>query len=112
MAYEFVARRGLISLANISASGNLYAANMPQTFNSVAALRSATVLNNISQSIYVEGYYSPNDGGSGWYYADPADTTSSDNGGTVIISSNGVRCKPIWVDNVINVKRFGAKGAG
>jgi Pectate lyase superfamily protein len=92
-------------------SSAVYGNNLPQTFNNIASLRSSKIYAT-SQSLYVAGYYNAGDGGDGFYYSDPADTTSQDNGGTVITSSNGVRIKPIWTNNLINVKRFGAYGDG
>lgn len=48
---------------------------------------------------------------SGFFYRDDADTTSLDNGGTIIVSSNGKRWKRVF-DGAVNVKWFGAKGNG
>lgn len=46
---------------------------------------------------------------AGFFYYDSGDTTSLDNAGTVIVSSNGKRWKRIY-DGAVNVKWFGAKG--
>ena len=46
---------------------------------------------------------------AGFFYRDDADTTSADNGGTIIVSSNGKRWKRLY-DSAVNVKWFGAKG--
>lgn len=48
---------------------------------------------------------------AGFFYYDASDTSSTDNGGTVIVSSNGKRWKRNYTGN-INVKWFGAKGDG
>ena len=48
---------------------------------------------------------------AGFFYYDSADSTSVDNGGTIIVSSNGRRWKRIY-DGAVNVKWFGAKGNG
>lgn len=48
---------------------------------------------------------------AGFFYYDAADTISADNGGTVIVSSNGKRWKRIFEDK-INVKWFGVTGNG
>lgn len=48
---------------------------------------------------------------AGFFYRDDADTTSTDNGGTVIVSSNGKRWKRLF-DGAVNVKWFGAVGNG
>lgn len=46
---------------------------------------------------------------AGFFYRDDADTTSADNGGTVIVSSNGKRWKRSF-SGPVYVKWFGAKG--
>lgn len=48
---------------------------------------------------------------AGFFYRDDADTTSTDNGGTVIVSSNGKRWKRVY-DGAVSVKWFGAVGDG
>lgn len=48
---------------------------------------------------------------AGFFYRDDADTTSVDNGGTIIVSGNGKRWKRLF-DGPVNVKWFGAKGNG
>ena len=58
---------------------------------------------------FVTGYYTAGDGGGGQYWYDPADTTSADNGGALIVASDGGRWKLINI-GVISVKQFGAKG--
>lgn len=52
-----------------------------------------------------------NSGIAGFFYYDAADTTSTDNGGIIIVASNGKRWKRIY-DGTVNVKWFGAKGDG
>lgn len=47
----------------------------------------------------------------GMFYYDPGDTSSPDNTGLVLVSTNGCRFKRIY-DNYINVQWFGAKGDG
>lgn len=46
---------------------------------------------------------------AGFFYYDAADTTSVDNGGTIIVSSNGKRWKRLF-DGTAHVSWFGAKG--
>lgn len=60
---------------------------------------------------FVLGYYAPGDGGGGPYYLDPADTTSTDNGGTIIVASDGGRWK-LQATGTVTVKQFGARGDG
>lgn len=52
-----------------------------------------------------------NNGISGFFYRNDTDTTTADNGGTVIVSANGKRWKRLF-DGPVNVKWFGAKGDG
>ncbi|MDF2660305.1 MAG: hypothetical protein K0Q94_3096 [Paenibacillus sp.] len=56
-------------------------------------------------------YYVTDPGQEGHYYYDPADTTSADNTGTVLVSAAGARFKRSYED-VLNAKWFGAKGDG
>lgn len=49
-----------------------------------------------------------NNGISGFFYYDAADTTSLDNGGTIIVASNGKRWKRLFTDHVY-ATWFGAK---
>jgi hypothetical protein len=61
------------------------------------------------QAIYVSGYLvtrAPT-GVAGIFVRDDADTTSADNGGTIIVASNGVRWKRQF-DGMMNVLWFGA----
>ncbi len=46
---------------------------------------------------------------AGFFYYDVADTTSVDNGGTIIVAGNGKRWKRVY-SGAVNVKWFGAKG--
>jgi hypothetical protein len=77
--------------------------------SSVAALR--TVAKGTSPSVFLNGYYAANDGGGGQYLYDSADTTSADNGGTIIVGADGGRWKLVQ-DTPINVKQFGDKSYG
>lgn len=75
--------------------------------NTIAALR--LVRSFAFRFIEVQGYYSAFDGGGGSYYLDISDTTSPDNGGTVIVASDGARWK-LKYQSSISVKQFGAVG--
>lgn len=46
---------------------------------------------------------------SGFFYRDDADTSSTDNGGTIIVAGNGKRWKRVY-SGAVNVLWFGAKG--
>ena len=64
-----------------------------------------------SAVVFVEGYYSPADGGGGMYVYIPTDTTSPSNGGTIIIDALGHRYYLAYT-GVLSVKQFGATGNG
>lgn len=55
-----------------------------------------------------KGYYAAGDNGAGNYWLDLADTTSADNGGTVIVATDGGRWKLIH-NSSIHIEQFGAK---
>ena len=57
----------------------------------------------------VTGYYGAGDGGGGNYYVDAADTTSIDNGGTILVAADGARWK-LAQTYMVGCKQFGAKG--
>lgn len=57
------------------------------------------------------GYYARGDKGPAFYIYDPSDTTSADNGGTVIVSQYGHRYKQNHPGSV-NIDDFGARGNG
>jgi hypothetical protein len=56
---------------------------------------------------FVTGYYGTHDGGGGAYQFDPSDTSSVDNGGTIIVAADGGRWK-MQVMGVLSIKQFGA----
>lgn len=76
--------------------------------DSIAALRLYTGNNKY---VDVLGYYSPGDQGDGRFRTDLSDTTSADNGSTVIVSTNGIRRKRI-MSSTIKPQIFGARGNG
>lgn len=78
-----------------------------RSVDSIAALRLLDSSRN--QRAFVLGYYAKLDGGGGAYAVDTADTTSADNGGTVIVAADGARWK-LRHDGVLSVRQFGAKG--
>lgn len=61
--------------------------------------------------VQVQGYYAPGDGGGGTYALDPADTSSLDNGGTIIVGIDGGRWK-LETTGPISVRQFGARANG
>ncbi|RFP39242.1 hypothetical protein DDJ66_31905, partial [Klebsiella oxytoca] len=73
---------------------------------------SISALRGLSKATYnrafVTGYYAAHDGGGGAYQYDPNDTTSTDNGGTIIVASDGGRWK-LQYTGPISLKQFGCK---
>ena len=81
------------------------------------ALASKATLATIAQIRALSGtlpnnyFYTTNIGQEGNWYYDSLDTTSVDNTGTVLVTSDGKRIKRVYSESV-NVKWFGAKGDG
>lgn len=75
----------------------------------IAALKA--VSHTAHTTALVLGYYAAGDGVEGVYWYDASDTTSADNGGTIIVATDGGRWK-LTQSGVISVKQFGAKTDG
>lgn len=75
----------------------------------ITALRA--VLKTQHTGVFVSGYYAQGDGGGGQYWFDSTDTISADNGGTIIVATDGGRWK-LQLINPLSVRQFGAKGDG
>ncbi len=104
---------GSISSANVNFDGvslvTQFLSRVNRVVDSVSALRSISKLTYTR--VFVSGYYAAGDGGGGIYSFNPSDVTSTDNGGNVIVASDGGR----WFlsnSGSISVKQFGAKGDG
>ncbi|MDN7873853.1 pectate lyase [Burkholderia aenigmatica] len=80
-------------------------AKLKTVVDSVAALRalSKTTYSNA----FTTGYYAANDGAAGAYRLDPTDTTSADNGGTIIVAADGGRWKKLVVGKMVCASEFG-----
>lgn len=81
-----------------------------QSVDSVSTLRTSTFPASLER-LWLSGYYGVGTAGGGPLYRDSADTTSSDNGGTVFVDADGVRWKRPETKTV-NITQFGAKGDG
>lgn len=78
--------------------------------DSIASLR--TLAGSSHDRAYVVSYYGiGTPGGGGPFYKDPNDTTSTDNGGTIIVGSDGTRWKRPDVSQA-TFCQFGAYGNG
>lgn len=100
-------------LANVAdpAKGSAIVGRSVQSVANITALRA--LLKTAKSTVAVlAGYYTVGDaGGGGTYVLDPADTTSVDNGGTIIVATDGGRWK-LQTKGEVNVRQFGAKGDG
>lgn len=83
---------------------------LPKPFATIADLR-ANSKAFTSGRVEVQGYHSAGDGAGGSFSLDPSDTTSADNGGTIIVDAAGRRWKRA-TDNVVTPEMFGAKRDG
>lgn len=116
----FLGRALVGGLAAAVATGSIVGATTPAAAaalpvdvvfgaKSVAKLRA--VDKRLFTTVRTSGYHAPGDGGGGLYYYDPSDTTSADNGGTVIVGKAGARWK-LAHDGTLSLRQFGAKGDG
>lgn len=79
----------------------------PRVVSSIASLRALPKTG--AAYALVLGYYTSGDEGGGLYWYDAADTTSADNGGTVIVASDDARWKRSDTGDIIKARAFGAK---
>lgn len=68
-----------------------WAGILNRVVDTIAALRGLS--RGTYNRAFVIGYYTAGDGGGGEYWLDPSDTTTADNGGTVIVANDGGRWK-------------------
>jgi hypothetical protein len=98
-----------ISPVRVSTIAAMRALALAATFPGLPAAGTPTPL---SMSFYLSGYYAEGDGGGDRVFRyDPTDTTTADNGGTVIVDSSGARLKQIDLGFLTSVKWFGAAPA-
>lgn len=80
---------------------------LARNVDTIAALR--LLVGTRNQRAQVLGYYAKGDGGGGIYYLDQADTTTADDGGSVIVGADGSRWK-MFRSKDVSVLQFGARG--
>ncbi|WP_124083911.1 hypothetical protein [Burkholderia gladioli] len=97
----------LVGTPDGNTMAGLLSLGLNRVVDSIASLRSLSKL--IYQRAFVTGYYAAHDGGGGAYQLDTADTTSTDNGGTIIVASDGGRWK-LQHTGSVSARQFGAKG--
>ena len=78
----------------------------------IAALRAVTTTTFPNNQCFVLGYYAGADGGEGPFWHNAGDTTSADNGGTIIVDASGRRWYRETGGQPVSVVWFGAKGDG
>lgn len=83
--------------------------NLNRVVDSIAALRATS--HQFYARAFVTGYYAAHDGGGVAYQYDPNDTSSSDNGVTIIVASDGGRWRLQWFGS-LSVEQAGAKADG
>lgn len=104
---DLVQTQGLTDGADLTKGAALIGRN-GQVVTSIANLRllSKTAA---SKFAFATGYYVSGDVGGGAYYLDEGDTTSADNGGTVIVAADGGRWK-LYQTVPVSLRQFGGKG--
>lgn len=99
----------MIGMPDGSNLASSFLLSLNRVVDSIAALRATNHL--FYARAFVTGYYAAHDGGGGAYQYDPNDTTSADNGGTIIVAADGARWKLAYT-GAVSVRQFGAKGDG
>lgn len=93
-------------VASVTDAANTIFARTSTIVTNIADLRALSKL--INKFAVTKGYYLAGDGGSGNYWYDSLDTTSVDNGGTIIVAADGGRWKLIYSGSV-DILQFGMK---
>lgn len=83
----------------------------PIDVSNIASLRSFDG-GSTAPIVWLEGYNTPADGGEGMFVYISTDTTSADNGGTIIIDAQNHRYYRERQSQIVSVKWFGATGNG
>jgi hypothetical protein len=99
----------MIGIADGTTLANALLSGINKVVNSIGALRSLS--HSFYQVAFVTGYYAPHDGGGGAYQYDPNDTSSADNGGTIIVANDGARWK-LQHNGTVSDRQFGVKADG
>ena len=81
-------------------------------YSNMIALRAASIS---SDMVTLLGYYEEGDGGGGTFRWDSTDTTSADNGGTILVPTSGLSSSGRWkrvYEGEINARWFGMHPVG
>lgn len=98
---------GLALASYISSNGTYLKNSVEKVVNSIEDLRQ--VAKTANTRVRTLGYWKPGDRGAGEYYWDPADVSSADNLGTIIVANDGGRWKLVQ-DGPVSIAQFGARG--
>ena len=83
--------------------------------SSVTVVNTVTALRSVAHANYAYAqtkcFAAPGDNGGNLFYYDSTDTTSADNGATVVVASDGGRWKPLGKDSVTSAN-FGVDNTG
>lgn len=107
-------KANLADLANAAdySKGVSLVAGSVRTVNNIASMRLLTPAQMAgTRTVHTRGYYNAGDGGHGVYDYFPTDTTSPDNGCTIIQAAGGARLK-LRHNGEINVLQGGADPSG
>lgn len=97
-------KKAFLATERTKLAGIATGATADPSYSSIAALKAATVS---TAQVRVLGYYAPGDGGGGVFRWDGTDTTSTDNGGTIITpTSLSGRWKRVY-EGEVNACWFG-----
>lgn len=93
---------------------NFVVNNLPAGVTVVANVAAIRALVNLPAGVVIvtSGYYTSGDGGGGLYAYVASDTTSTDNGGTILVDAGGHRWYLQGPTGTVQAKQFGAKCDG
>lgn len=97
------------AVTTANATNTLLASRLPFVVDTVAAMR--TFPHATASTMLTRGYFAVGDGGDGVYRYDSTDTTTADNGGSVIVAADGARWK-LFQTMPFTIRQFGAVGDG
>ena len=95
-------------------SGSLGAFIVGSGFPVLSTIAALRAINSVQPAtrVFVTGYYAEGDGGGGPYRLNTSDTTSADNGGTILVDALGRRWYMVVTNNTTTIEQWGAKGDG
>lgn len=104
---------GFIVLGTVNQTDATFTPNpvgISPIYTTIGSLQASTRTAATNAVLYVRGYTAPNDGGQGHFLYRASDTTTADNGGTIIVDAIGNRWYRDTQSGPYSAKWFGAKG--